>query len=360
MNDEKYLVLLSSFVPFGATRTNLIVSYFGSSKRAWESKKHELIEIGVKRDMVDEFIKYRDSLDAKDFFKNLVDLDISYITINDLHYPQNLVDLDDAPLVLYYKGKLSKNDINSIAIVGSRRITTYGKEVTRNLSIELARYGVAIISGLAFGVDAMVHKSALEVDGRCIGVLASGLDEITPRSNEWLGKKILKNKGLLVSEYPPNTTPLPYYFPHRNRIISGLSKAVIIIEGRIKSGTIHTAKAAADQGRQVFAVPGQITSPNSEAPHYLIQNGAVMVTSTKDILDELNLQLMVDKEKVSKVLPSDEIEENILTIIAEEPIHLDKIVRISKMDVSTVSARLTIMVIKGLATDLGNKTYKKT
>ena len=232
---------------------------------------------------------YREKTDERKFFSNLKKINVSYVTTNDSDYPINLVDLDDAPLVLFYKGKLLKEDVNSIAIVGSRKMTVYGKEVARRFATDLANHGITVVSGLAFGIDAMAHKSALEAGGRCVAVLASGLDEITPRSNEWLGKKVIESGGALVSEFPPGTQPQRHFFPYRNRIISGLSKGVIVVEGIIKSGTIHTTNAAAGQGRQVFAVPGMITSPNSQAPHYLIKNGATLITSVEDILNELNL-----------------------------------------------------------------------
>jgi len=199
----------------------------------------------------------------------------------------------------------------------------------------------------------------LDAGGRCIAVMASGIDIVTPRSNEWLGKKILASGGAIVSEYPPGTVPQRQFFPYRNRIISGLSRAVVVVEGMIKSGTIHTAKHAADQGRQVFAVPGPITSPMSQAPHYLIKNGAKMVTDVADILEELNLQLAVDKEKMEKLLPADSAEAKIIGVLEKETLHLDEIARILDMSVSEISARLTIMELKGLVKSLGNGVYKR-
>jgi DNA processing protein len=359
MSEDKYLVLLYSYVPFGPVRTSLLISFFGSSKKAWEASEKELLSTGLKGEFVRGFVHYRNEISEDKFFDVLKKKNINYVTADDKDYPHNLVDLNDAPLVLYYKGTLKKDDINAVAIVGSRKMTSYGKEVTRIFATELSHVGVTIVSGLAFGVDLMAHKTALEVGGRCVAVLASGLDEVSPRTNTWLAKKILDSGGALVSEYPPGTGAQRHYFPYRNRIISGLSKGVLIVEGMMKSGTIHTAKAAADQGRPVFAVPGMITSPNSQAAHYLIKNGAVLTTSVADILDELNLQILVDGDKVNEIMPEDDVEQKILEVLDKEPIHLDKVVRITNMDVSTVSARLTIMVMKGLVVDLGNGMYRK-
>ncbi len=168
-------------------------------------------------------------------------------------------------------------------------MTHYGRSVTEKLATSLAHMGITIISGLAFGIDVEAHKNALGAGGRCIAVLASGIDVITPRSNDWLGQLILKKGGAIISEYPPGVVPQKYFFPFRNRIISGLAKGVVVVEGLIKSGTIHTARHAANQGKVVFAVPGPITSPSSAAPHFLIKSGARIVTDAQDILDELEL-----------------------------------------------------------------------
>lgn len=359
MTEKQYLIALCSYIPFGPARINLLVDYFGSAKDVWSVGRSKLESVGLGSERVGHFLKYRDSFDAKAYFGRLKKLSIKVVSKDDSLYPQNLRELEDAPSVLYVRGEIKLQDSNAIAIVGSRHITSYGKEVTARFAQELARLGVTIVSGLAFGIDVEAHKNCLEAEGRCIAVLASGLDTITPRSNEWLGLKILKSGGALISEYPLGTIPQKSFFPFRNRIISGLSKAVLVVEGRQKSGTLHTAAHAAKQGREVFAVPGQITSPMSEAPHYLIKNGAKIAFSTKDILDELNLQLRVDKDEIESVLPTSKDEEDLLQILENEPLHLDEVARISTLKVSEVSARLTMMEIKGMVKSLGSGVYKK-
>ena len=359
MTDREYLAALTSFTPFGPARIKLLSEYFGSAKEAWGVSGKELVEIGMRQELVGKFLDYRDSFNFKNYFNRLKERKIDFITIKDDDYPENLKGLTDAPRVLYVRGKISKNDVNAIAIVGSRKMTSYGREVTERISSELAGYGITIVSGLAFGVDLAAHKSALEVGGRCIAVLASGVDTITPRSNAWLGLKIISSGGAIVSEFPPGVEAQRHFFPFRNRIISGLSKAVIVVEGMIKSGTIHTAKHAGEQGRTVFAVPGQITSPMSEASHYLIKNGAKMVTSVSDILEDLDLQLKVDKDLVEKIMPSDKSEEKLIEILAQEPLHIDEIGRISGLKVSEVSGKLTVMELKGMVRNLGGGIFKK-
>lgn len=358
MTEEKYLVALGAFYPFGPVRINLLRKYFKKTKQIWKADKNRLLEVGLKPSVVRKFINYRKKFDFDSFFAGLDKLKIDYITIDSDKYPVNLKKLEDAPTVLFVKGKLDASDVNSVAIVGSRKMTSYGKEVTERFAGELTQVGVTIVSGLAFGVDVVALRTAVETGGRSIAVLASGLDSITPRSNEWLGRKIVNSGGALVSEYPPGTDVLKAFFPYRNRIISGLSKAVIVVEGMEKSGTLHTASHAAKQGREVFAVPGQITSPMSGAPHFLIKNGARLATDANDILEELDMQLKVDRDAMEKVLPADEVEKKLLKTLENEEMHIDEIARTQKIDVNVVTSKLTMMELKGLVKNVGDGVYR--
>ncbi|KKQ92505.1 MAG: hypothetical protein UT58_C0008G0006 [Microgenomates group bacterium GW2011_GWC1_39_7b] len=360
MTEKEYLTALNTFTMFGPARTKLLLSYFKSAKKIWDLKLSELTEVGVKQETAEKFIKHRDSFNIQDYLSKLEKLSIKVVTIFDDDYPENLKGLSDAPFVLYIRGNFKNTDSNAVAIVGSRMMTSYGREVAKKFAGELASFGVTIVSGLALGVDAEAQRAALSVGGRTISALASGLDIISPYTNKKLALEFIsKDGGAVVSENPLGYEPHPYDFPVRDRLISGLSKAVIVVEGRMKSGTFYTVKAAADQGRTVFAVPGPITSPTSEAPNYLIQNGSKLATSTKDILDELHLQFKVDKEAVKKVMPGDVYEEKILKILMTEPLHLDELVRISGGATSEVSARLTIMEMKGMVRNLGQGVFKK-
>jgi len=358
MTDREYLVLLYSFIPFGPARIKLLLSYFGSAEKTWKAERKKLIEIGLKEKTVNDFINFKDGLEPSEYFNRLKKLSINYITYKDSNYPQNLLEIDSAPPALYIKGEIVSSDINAVAIVGARKMTSYGREVTEKFAGELASYGLTIISGLARGVDTIAHKGALSVGGRTLAVVASGLDKIYPPENTALANEIIKN-GAIISEYPLGYPALPTNFPTRNRIISGLAKAVLVVEGETKSGTLLTAGAAAEQGRTVFAIPGQITSPMSGAPLFLIQNGAKMAISVNDILDELNLQVKVDREAIEGVLPSGKDEERLIEILSNEPLHLDEIARISSQPVNEISARLTIMELKGMVRNLGGGVYKK-
>lgn len=358
MTEKESLVAISSYVPFGPARINLLVSYFGSARKAWRASQKSLREIGLGEEKAKGFTVYRDGFDVKNYFKRIKQAKIETIIQSDTDFPENLKDLEDAPVCLYVKGNLTKADSNAVAIVGSRKMTSYGREVATRFASELASFSITIISGLARGVDTTAHNSALSVNGRTVAVVGCGLDVIYPPENLALSRAIVKS-GAIISEYPLGYPAKPANFASRNRIISGLAKAVVVVEGATKSGTLLTASRAAEQGRTVFAVPGQITSPLSAAPHFLIKNGARMATSTADILEELNMQIVVNREEVERVMPSDKLEAEILSHLENESLHLDEIARISSLDVGKLSARLTVMEIKGLVRNLGKGVYKK-
>jgi len=359
MTDKEYLVALSTFTPLGPVRLKLLLSYFKKAGKVWNVRHSDLLNVGIGTKTAENFIRHRDSFDIGAYFKKLEKLSIKTLTLNDPDYPVNLKEITDAPYVLYVRGKLVKSDARAVAIVGTRTMTGYGREVTQKFSSDLANYGITIVSGLALGVDAEAQRSALRAGGRTIAVLASGLDIISPLTNQALALEFIKNHGALVSEYPLGHVPFKSDFAIRNRLISGLSKAVIVIEGRIKSGTFYTVNAAAAQGRTVFAVPGQITSSTAEAPNYLIQNGAKLITKTADIMEELHMQMIVDREVVENIMPGNTDEEKILKLLDNEALHLDELVRISDMPASVISARLTFMEMKGMVRGMGGGIYKK-
>lgn len=265
MSEREYLLLLTSFIPFGPVRIKLLLSYFGSARRIWKADAKKLLQLGLGKEKALQFFEYRKNFKEKEYFNRLKKFSINFLTLNDKDYPENLKQLSNAPDVLYIKGKLKSADVNAVAIVGSRKMTAYGKEVTERFSSELASIGITIISGLARGIDTVSHQSALMANGRTIAVLGCGLDMVYPPENFKLAKEIERN-GALISEYPLGYPAKPINFASRNRIISGLSKAVLVVEGAVKSGTLLTASHAAEQGRTVFAIPGQITSPLSGAP----------------------------------------------------------------------------------------------
>ncbi len=354
--DKEYLIFISTFLAFGPQRLKLLLSYFGSPQKIWNASDTQLSELGLKEDVRRKFIEHKAKFDRKLYMEKLEKLGIYCVTFFDKEYPENLKEIPDAPYVLYVKGTLEKQDARSVGVVGSRKMTSYGKDVTEMIVSDLTRSGITIISGLARGIDTTAHKTALKSGGRTIAVMAGGLDSIYPPENTQFAKEIVQN-GALISEYPLGYPYLPTSFPNRNRIISGLSKGVLIVEAERKSGTMWTATHAVEQNRPVFAVPGNITSLGAEGPNYLIQDGAKMVLAASDILDELGVDgtpLLQDT-----LFPVDEMEAKLLEALSLEPLHLDEVVRITAGGISEISGKLTLMELKGMVKHLGSGIYKK-
>lgn len=353
---KEYLVFLSTFPAFGPQRLKLLLSYFETAERVWNATEKELKEVGIKEDLREKFVLHRERFDGDKYLRLLKELKIRTITLEDPEYPENLKEIPDVPYLLYVKGNLEKKDKNAIGVVGSRKMTSYGKDVCEMLVREMVGCGITIISGLARGIDTTAHKTALRGSGRTIAVMAGGLDKIYPPENIHLVPEIMEH-GALISEYPLGYPFLPTSFPHRNRIISGLSKGVLIVESQKKSGTMWTATHAVEQNRAVFAVPGNITSYGSEGPNYLIHDGAKMVLSINDITDELGVDATPPLQDT--LFPADGIEGKILEALLFEPLHLDELARITTIGINEISGKLTLMELKGMVKHLGNGVYKK-
>lgn len=251
---------------------------------------------------------------------------INYVTINSEYYPESLKEIDDAPYVLFYKGDISLLNYNMVAIVGSRKNSTYGEVVTRQIVGELSNMDYGVVSGVAYGIDAIAHKECLSRGIKTIGVLGCGIDIIYPRANKLVYNEIEKN-GLLISEFLPNTKPMPYNFPRRNRIITALSRGVIVIEATVKSGSLITVNYALQYGRDVMAVPGPVSNVNSKGCNLLIRDGAKVFVELDDLYYFLNV---IKKEE--KKIENNDIKLLLNNVLSSEPIHLDKIIQCVNVD----------------------------
>lgn len=343
----------------GPQRFKLLLDYFGTAKTAYEASEKIWKELGLPNKVVDDFLKFRQSFNPQKFLDETLIKDIKIIRFTDKDYPSNLKQISDCPPILYIMGEIRPEDGLSIGVVGTRKISGYGWEVTEILTRDLVASGLTIVSGMALGVDTVAHQTAIETSGRTIAVLGTGVDVIYPAQNRDLHAEIIKH-GAVVSEMAPGKYVVRGVFPARNRIIAGLSLGVVVTEGAEDSGALITAKDAANYGREVFAVPGPITSYLSAASSILIKNGAKLVYNVKDILDELKLETRNLKLEAKKVIPENADEEKILKILAKENLHIDTIVKISGMEVSRVSSLLTLMEIKGKIKNLGKMTYAIT
>lgn len=282
-----------------------------------------------------------------------------YVTMLDEYYPHNLRYIEDRPALLFYKGNLDyEKDRNSIAFVGARKCTDYGKWACKNLTQGIANSGITTVSGLAYGIDAMCHKSTLEVSGRTVGVIGCGIDKIYPKQNRNLYEQ-LEERGLILSEFPLGTDPRSFNFPRRNRIISGISLATVVIEAKEKSGTMITTRCALDQGKEVFAIPGNINSIYSKGTNKLIQEGSKLITCADDILEELDylLEFSEIKNEIDySSLEKDEL--NIVKYIEENPNSTADILSSNlNINIDEINYLLTSLELRDFIENIGNNEF---
>lgn len=358
-NDKKYWLAFNAFFLIGPKKFALLLKYFGSAKIAWEVPDKEIREINLGTKTTEKFLLFRKTFDIGKYLQKIEKEGITVLTLNDKDYPKLLKEIADPPPVLYVKTNLSLTGLfqkQAIAIVGTRNISSYGRVVTQKITQELVDRGITIVSGLARGIDVCSHKAAIEAGGLTLAVLGSGIDQIYPAEHLRMAEEIVRN-GALISEFPLGMRAFPGNFPVRNRIISGLSQGVVVTEAAEKSGTMITASYAADQGREVFAVPGPITSPLSAGTSALLKKGAKLVTGVADILEELPSLKGVVIRDVNQDFELSEDERKILEILAKEPLSLDELVRISGSPASKVLSLVTLMELKGVLKKSGNIIY---
>jgi len=355
-NDKPYWVALSKIERIGPQKFKRLAQYFPNLKTAWLASFGELLKAGLMPKDAETIMEARNKINPNEEWKKLEKLNIKVITIEEKEYPRLLKEIYSPPALLYIQGNLPKNLDFTLAVVGTRKITTYGQQITPEIVKDLASAGLVIVSGLALGVDALSHQSCLEAGGKTIAVLGSGLDLIYPVSNRQLAEKIMEN-GALVSEYPLGTQPLKQHFPARNRIISGLSLGALVIEGDKDSGSLITSRFALEQNREVFAVPGSVYNKASIGPNNLIKMGAKPVTSAVDILEALNLELAQEYMESKKMMPDTKEEEILWPFLSKEPIHVDELIKKSKLNTSIVNSTLTMMEMKGKVRNLGGMNY---
>lgn len=345
--DTKYWVGFNLVKGIGPVRLEKLLNYFGDIRTAWEARPYQLQAAGLNDNLRDRMLKIRNQVSLEDLTQKIVSQGIQVITWDDPAYPEQLRQITQSPFVLYIKGELVNEDDWAVAIVGTRRYSDYGRQITENISHTLARNGITIISGLARGIDGIAHQAALEAGGRTIAVLGSGVDITYPPEHRDLGEDISR-QGALISDYPLGTPPDGSNFPPRNRIISGLSKAILVIEAGERSGALITATYAAEQGKDVFAVPGKITSPVSKGTNLLIKQGAHPLLESQDILDVLNMTLIAEQRVMRKSLPSDPKEAVLYQAIGEEPLHVDELCSQVNMPIEEVTSTLALMELKGM------------
>ena len=359
MSDVKYWVAFTLIPKLGAVRFRLLEGCFGSLEAAWDATPRELKAAGIDGKTARAVADHRDGISPDDEMEKLREAGVRALTWNDPSYPPRLKEIHDPPPVLYVRGEILPADERSVAIVGTRRATTYGREAARMLARNLAGSGVTIVSGLARGIDSAAHRAALDGGGRTIAVFGCGLDTIYPAEHRKLAADIL-DRGALVSEHPLGTRPDARNFPRRNRLISGMTLGSLVVEAGEVSGALLTVRQALEQNREVFCVPGSIFSPVSRGTNTLIQEGAKLVMSHTDVLEELNLTAVSHQIEMREMLqPSDGNESAVLEQIGHEPLHIDEIRRRCRLPIAVVSSTLAMMELKGMVHQVGGMNYTR-
>ena len=351
-------VALSSVPGLGSASMWNLIRTFGDLRLAWSASAARLQAAGLTPAVAKGVEAARREQSADDALDELAKHDGRAIAWHDPAYPPQLREIPDPPPLLYVKGDPACADYQrTVAIVGTRRMTAYGKQVTAQLAGALARAGLCIVSGMASGIDGAAHRAALEADGVTLAVWGTGLHEVYPRSNRRLVPRILE-RGAIVTEYPVGVRGLPENFPQRNRIISGLSLATIVVEAPLESGALHTARYAIEQNREIMAVPGSVFAAASRGTNRLINRGeARAVTSAEDVLDALQIAVTPEQlEMAPRVKPTRE-ERAVLRHLTTDPMHIDELVRLAALPAFRVSALLAVMEIKGLVRNLGSAHY---
>jgi len=356
LETKAYWVGFNLVKGIGAVRLKQILDFFGSLEVAWNSPVEGFISAGIPQKIIENLVKIRSQVDLNRVIDTIAQKKIRVITWQDSDYPRRLKEIHQSPPVLFVNGNLNVEDEWAVAVVGTRRVTAYGRMVAMELAGFLARNGVTVVSGLARGVDAIAHQSALQAGGRTIAVLGSGVDIVYPPEHAKMAKEIIA-QGALISDYPIGTPPDGVNFPPRNRIISGLSLATVVVEAGETSGALITAEFAVEQGRDVFAVPGSIMAPQSDGTNRLIEQGARPLLKMDEILETLKLENIPEKQQHRKASPIDPLEMKVLEHLTHEPLHVDELANLSGLPINEVSATLTLLELKGLVSQVGSMNY---
>lgn len=378
MNEEHYYLAFSCSPGIGPKTFTTLLNYFQTAHVAWTANEEDVRQAGIGQKTYEKFDDFRKTFDISEYLGKLKKAKVTFVSRANKNYPQELFALPDPPIGIFVKGNISvipnsfrnpngilkqvqddmKGNFPSIAIVGTRKITSYGTTVTEKLTAQLVSYGVTIVSGLAFGVDAEAHKTTLANNGTAIAVLGCGVDCPFPRENEHLYSEIIEHGGTIISEYPLGQEPNKGTFPARNRIIAALSQAVLIPEAAADSGSLITAEWAKRLEKKIFAVPGPITSSQSAGTLYLLQQGAKLIVKADDIIQELGLRNYGVRKKSIQLENLTHEERRILEIIEDEPLSLDALSKILKLPVFKLSPLISNLEIKGIIKKTGQGIFE--
>lgn len=359
---KKYWIAFSSIEQIDSSFILKLYEYFGDIEQAFQASLNDLKNIdGLSVKKAENFLRYRDKVDIDNTFTEVETRGINFLTYTDDRYPQMLKQITNPPAVLYYKGKLFDCNLDkTLAVVGSRRASTNGREDLKKIISGLSNTDICIISGLAAGIDTVAHTSAIENNLKTIGVIASGFDYTYPASNKTLYQNIENGYGAVISEYYPTFGPVKFRFPQRNRIVSGLSYGTLVVEASLKSGALITANLTLEQGRELMCVPGLISNPNTQGIYKLLKNGATLVTESDDILNALNWEIKDSMPSGQLVLPMLTSEEDLIFKNLEiEEKCVDELLTLTGLRFDDLLMNLTTMELKGIIKQCDGDRYKR-
>lgn len=361
--DLKYRIAFSKIRGIGAVRFRLLAEKFGSFADAWQADVRALKAAGLPDALVQSILRERRTIDPDRFAAEIERKGIGVICDSDPAYPSSLKSIATPPPILYYRGSLDCFDRKAVAIVGTRLMTSYGKMMAAEIAKTLAENGIVVVSGLARGIDSVAHATTIANGGETIAVLGSGVDVIYPAEHRNLAASICR-QGMILSDYAPGTQPERQNFPPRNRIIAGLALCTVVIEAGERSGSLITARFAAEQGREVFVVPGNLRAPQSIGANRLIRDGARPLLSVDDILNFIDSTHAASVSntflpKAQQINYEEPLEQQIIDLIRNEPLHVDEIARLLKLPSGTLAAKLTLLELKGFVDQIGPNLYQK-
>ena len=354
-----YHAALAYFPKITYQRYKKLTRYFPALKDLWAAEIDDFIKAGLEETIGHEFIMWREENPIEKIMTELAREQVATVSLDDPGYPKLLREINDPPHTLFIRGTLPKDEQPTVAIVGTRKCTGYGRQMAEDFATQLVAQGIAVVSGLALGIDGIAHEAALKAGGVTVAVLGSGVDRghVYPAAHQRLAEEIVSHGGAVVSEYPPGFMPTQYSFPARNRVIAGLSLGTLIIEAPTESGALITAKCALDYNREVFAIPHPLTSAAGQGGNNLLKLGAAMVATAQDILDALQLKNIKEIISNNQTLPASPTEAHILEHLSKEPQHIDALIKLSGLASGVVTGTLTMMEMKGKVKNVGSMMY---
>ncbi|MDR1168179.1 MAG: DNA-processing protein DprA [Heliobacteriaceae bacterium] len=361
MKKSNYWIAFSSIEQIDSTFVQRLYNYFGDIEAAYKASARDLEQIeGLNIKKAKKFIELRSKINLEKTVDEVVKRNVKYLTFEDEKYPQMLKQINNPPVVLYYKGDLDICNLNrTLAVVGSRRASSNARKDLAHIISKLGGTDICVVSGLASGIDTTAHEAALDNNLKTIGVIASGFDYTYPAANKRLYEKIQDGNGAVISEYYPTFEPLKFRFPQRNRIVSGLSSGTLVAEASLKSGALITANLTLEQGRELMCIPGLISNPNTQGIYKLLKNGAAIVTCADDILNTLGWEVQTNKQLVLEVSDLPEDEEKIFKAIEIEPKGVDELLAQTGIKLDNLLTYLTTMELKGIIEQAGTDRYKR-